>query len=81
MTDLLGYIAHARAQMLMRGFEPLRIEIGSATLQQLRREARPYAPFDDDGAEPPSILGLAFVERTDIEGFVVVPLDARLTTV
>lgn len=64
--DLLGQIAHARAQLMMRGHEAVRVIIGRASLARLNREAWPYAPHEDQ------IIDMDYEVREDLEGFVVV---------
>lgn len=71
--DLLGRIAQARAQMLMRGFDPLALEIGRSTV----RELVPWMAGQDDlpSGAPEEILGMGFTIRDDMEGFSVRPAE------
>lgn len=62
---MLGQIAHARAQLMMRGHEALRVVIGRATLERMNRDCWPYA--EQDGR----ILDMTVEARDDLEGFVV----------
>ena len=66
--DLLGQIANARAEMMMRGHWQLRVLVGPGTLDRLRREAWPVA------AEEGMILDLPMMEEPEMEGFAVVPV-------
>ena len=50
---------------MMRGHEDLRVAIGPTTMDQLKNQAYPYAPYEDQ------ILGMPFEIRPDLEGFVV----------
>jgi len=63
--DLLGQIAHARAQLMMRGHPALLVIIGRAALARLQREAFPYAPHED------LIIDMPYELRDDVEGFLV----------
>ena len=65
--DLLGQIAHARAQLMMRGHEAVSVIIGRSTLDRLKRDAWPYAPHEDQ------IIDMSYEVRDDLEGFIVVP--------
>lgn len=65
--DLLGQIAHARAQLMMRGHGAVTVVIGRATLDRLKREAWPYAPHEDQ------IIDMGFEVREDLEGWIVIP--------
>lgn len=71
--DILGAIARARADMLMRGRDlagfdgRLRVEIGPLTLQRLQREFVTGDPLD--------VFGMALLVRDDREGFAVVPMQ------
>jgi hypothetical protein len=70
MRDVIGHIAHARAAMLMRGYEPLRVEMGQKTFYDLRMEMN----LDMLHAGPPEgqiILGMPIRVRADMEGFSV----------
>lgn len=64
--DLLGQIAHARAQLMMRGHKAVMVIIGRASLERLKREAWPYAPHDYQ------IIDMPYQVRNDLEGWVVV---------
>lgn len=64
--DLLRRIADARAQMLMRGYEPLRMDIGRVTV----RELVPWLAEDGPAVE---ILGMPFTVHEDMEGFAIRP--------
>lgn len=66
--DLLGQIAHARAQLMMRGHPALLVIIGRAALARLKREAWPYAPHED------LIIDMPYELRDDVEGFLVMGL-------
>lgn len=65
--DLLGLIAVARAQLMMRGHSAVRVQIGPATLARLRRDAAPYAPYEGQ------ILDMPYEVSDEFEGFAVVP--------
>lgn len=65
--DLLRRIADARAQMLMRGYDPLHIDIGRVTV----RELVPWLAHQDGWAS--EILGLPYTVRDDMEGFAIWP--------
>ncbi len=65
--DLLGQIANARAQLMLRGLEDLQVIIGTVTMDLLKKQAYPYAPYEDQ------ILGMPFQVCADLEGFVVMP--------
>ena len=71
--DILGAIARARADMLMRGRDLVgldgrrQVEIGPLTLQRLQREfVTGY---------PPDVFGMPILVREDREGFAVVPMQ------
>lgn len=64
--DLLGRIAKARADMMMRGYQPLQLEIGRKTLQELMAEGA----VDEVGD---MILTMLIHVRSDMEGFAVRP--------
>ena len=61
--DELQLVANARARMLMRGYEPLRIEIGTEMNRLLADHIAP------DG----QLLEMDVRVRTDMEGFAVRP--------
>lgn len=61
--DELQQIAQARAVMLMRGYEPLRVEIGPETNRQLG------TAISEDG----TLLDMPVRVRSDMEGFAVLP--------
>lgn len=61
--DELQQIAQARAIMMMRGFEPLKVEIGPETNRQLGRA------ISEDGI----LLDMRVTVRSDMEGFAVRP--------
>lgn len=63
--DLLGQIANARAQLMMRGHEAVTVIIGRATLARLKRDAWPYAPHED------RIIDMEYEVRDDMEGWMV----------
>lgn len=73
MRDILGAIAHARAQMLMRGYEPLRLDIGRAMLRDLQGQLWPFDATERNPRGEGEILGMPITERDDFEGFCVVP--------
>jgi hypothetical protein len=67
--DELQQIAQARANMMMRGYEPLRLEMGHSFSQSLKRAQPPHVtshPHDE-------VLGMPFTVRADMEGFTVLP--------
>lgn len=66
-TDLLRRIADARAQMLMRGHQALRLEIGATTARQFAEESQITDPADWVEA----IWRLPIRVRSDMEGFAV----------
>lgn len=72
--DLLGQIAHARAQLMMRGHEAVSVIIGRSTLDRLRRDAWPYAPHEDQ------IIDMDYDLRDNVEGFLVMAIDTKLTS-
>lgn len=61
--DELQQIAQARAVMLMRGFDPLHVEIGPETNRALGRA------IGEDGI----LLDMRVIVRRDMEGFAVRP--------
>lgn len=63
--DLLGQIACARAQLMMRGHGALLVVIGRGAMERLRREAAPYAPHEG------LIIDMPYELRDDVEGFLV----------
>lgn len=71
--DLLGQIANARAQLMMRGHPAVTVLIGRSTLERLQREAWPYAPHEEQ------IIDMAFEVRDDLEGWVVLPAPSIAT--
>lgn len=64
-VDELQLVAQARAAMLMRGFDPLRVEIGPQTNRALG------PAISADGV----LLDMPVTVRSDMEGFRVVPAD------
>lgn len=58
--DLLGRIANARAQMMMRGYSKLMLEIGEGHLAELGDDLRTVLDW-------PEVR--AFVRRDDLEGW------------
>lgn len=64
--DELQQIAHARATMLMRGFQPLQVEIGPETNRALG------GAIGADGI----LLDMRVIVRRDMEGFAVRPEPA-----
>lgn len=77
--DLLGQIAHARAQLLRRGHKAVHIVIGHETLIRLRHEAQANAVYGDWRTAPDQnqILGMDYEVRDDLEGWVVVGSQRR----
>lgn len=71
--DILGEIADARAQMMMRGHERLVLEIGPRTADRFRAESD-IADLEDWSD---AILGLTIVVRSDMEGFAVRAKEGR----
>lgn len=71
--DILGGIAQARAKMMMRGYDPLRLEIGLAWWNELTHQV-----FLDCGAHLGGtgceVLGMPTTVTEDMEGFAVYPL-------
>lgn len=74
--DILGGIALARADMMMRLKDAyawngkLRVEIGPLTLRRLERD------FATDF--PGTVFGMPILVRDDREGFAVVPMQAGI---
>lgn len=77
MADTYGEIARARGSMMMRGHADLELHLGPDTLLNLKRDNEPLGPFDivGHGVEQQRILYMPVVERTDMEGWAVVPLQ------
>jgi hypothetical protein len=67
--DELQQIAQARANMMMRGYEPLKLEMGFSFSQSLKRAQPPHAT----SRPPDDVLGMPFTVRVDMEGFTVLP--------
>ena len=67
MIDEVQLIAQARADMMMRGFEPLRILIGPAMARRLHRDHPQH--WDRDGE---TFLDMPVRRHDDMEGFAVV---------
>lgn len=63
MTDIVQSIARARATMLLRGYEPLRLELGVQTAKTL----------GDSLAAADVLFYMPVVVRADMEGWAVVP--------
>ena len=66
--DLLGQIADARAQMMMRGYDPLTLEMGQATAREFARQSQ--IVNIDEGNE---VLTMPITIRLDMEGWAVRP--------
>ena len=72
VSDPIGAVAEARAAMLLRGYSPLRLTVGSRFWGDLCR-ADPAL----DGLEPirgtvaAQVLDMPCMVRADMEGFVV----------
>ena len=74
MADLYGAIARARASMMMRGHADLALHLGPDAEAQIKREAAPFDPYDDLPVQRPRrMLYMPVVNRTDMEGWAVVP--------
>jgi hypothetical protein len=71
--DELQQIAQARANMMMRGYEPLRLEMGRSFAQALER----VQGTSMTSHPPREVLGMAFSVRPDMEGFAVLPVSAE----
>ena len=67
--DLLGQIADARAQMMMRGYDPLTLEIGPATAREFAMQMQIAAI--ENGNE---VLTMPITIRLDMEGWAVRPV-------
>ena len=67
--DELQQIAQARATMLLRGFEPLWLDIGRDLARQI--EARHPGLVNADLSA--SVFDMPFTIRDDMEGFAVRP--------
>jgi hypothetical protein len=73
MADLLNAIANARAAMLMRGYDPLRIEIGPRIAADLKRV---YGDRVLEGPHGQSELqNMPLILRPDMEGFAILPVE------
>jgi len=70
--DLMGQIADARAQMMMRGHDRLVLEMGLSTARRFREESE--ITDIDDWCD--AILGMKIIVRSGIEGFLVRPQSA-----
>ena len=66
--DLLGQIADARAQMMMRGYDPLMLEIGPITALEFARQTG--ITISAAGNE---VLAIPITIRLDMEGWAVRP--------
>jgi hypothetical protein len=77
--DELQQIAQARANMMMRGYEPLRLEMGRSFAQALERvQGQSMTSPPRMTSQPPrEVLGMAFSVRPDMEGFAVLPVSAE----
>ncbi len=69
--DLVGMIADARAQMMMRGHEHLKIAIGEATLKAVMRSMYNSGAGLDDREWDGPLLGMPLTVRSDMEGFLI----------
>lgn len=67
--DLLGQIADARAQMMMRGYDPLMLEIGRITALEFARQSK-IADIEDWAK---AAYNLKIIIRTDMEGWAIRP--------
>lgn len=65
--DLLRQISDARAQMMMRGFEPLMLEMGPQTAKAFATESR-IADINDYFLV---VANMAISIRSDMEGWAV----------
>ena len=76
MADVYGLIARARASMMVRGHADLELHLGPDTLRELERDHAPIGPFDlvGHGQKPRRMLYMPVVERSDMEGWAVVPI-------
>lgn len=77
MADTYGEIARARGSMMMRGHADLELHLGPDTVRELKRDHAPFGPFDlvGHGEKPQRMLYMPVVERTDMEGWAVVPVS------
>lgn len=75
MADTYGDIARARGSMMMRGHADLELHLGPDMVRELQRDHEPNGPFDQVGygETPKRMLYMPVVERTDMEGWAVVP--------
>ena len=67
--DVIQQIAQARANMMMRDYLPLRVTVGRAMWQNIRRD-HPELHLE---APSPEIFGMPVTVRDDMEGFIVQP--------
>lgn len=77
MTDLLGQIARARADALIRGERGLRLLLGRDAAEELTRDFRGALPFSRlDPPEildmPVMILGMPFQIIDDLAGYTII---------
>jgi hypothetical protein len=70
-TDPVQQIAAARAAMKMRGYEPLRVDIGRNFWMNLRRDFPEI--IAGEVTISGTLLGMNFSIRDDLEGFCVRP--------
>lgn len=70
--DLLGQISRARADMMLRGYAPLVLEMGPATARVFRVEAE-IADIEDWLA---AVMDMPLRIRSDMEGFAIRPETA-----
>lgn len=73
-ADELQQIARARVNMMLRGYEPLRLELGRQFSEDVMRQLGPSRytePHLKMPRPPATILSMPYTVRTDMEGFAV----------
>lgn len=74
MADTYGLIARARASMLMRGHADLVLYLGPDIEAELKRILGTDGPYDNPAhIRPRRLLYMPVVNRTDMEGWAVMP--------
>ena len=71
MKDPVAEIARARANMMMRGYEPLRVEVGRQMYAEIKGELDLQSSRYDPPVRPTEVLGMPLITRDDMEGFAV----------